>query len=121
MYKIIYDTLRINFKTYNTILRMSMCAAQQLFLAFTFEKYKLHIINTWKTLMKYSQKGNKNTSPSSLNVNGTEITNTLDRDNMFNTIFMNVGNDLTNKNKLFLYQRLHVLLKEYTEQYVYLD
>ena len=48
--------------------------------------------------MKYSpKKGNKNASPKSLNVNGIEITNTLDIANIFNTNFTNIGNDLANK------------------------
>ena len=45
-----YETLRINLKTYNKILRTSICAAKQQFLAFTFEKYKSDIKNTWKTI-----------------------------------------------------------------------
>ena len=45
-----YETLRINLKTYNQILRTSICAAKQQFLAFTFEKYKSDIKNTWKTI-----------------------------------------------------------------------
>ena len=45
-----YETLRINLKTYNKILRTSICAAKQQFLAFMFEKYKSDIKNTWKTI-----------------------------------------------------------------------
>ena len=50
--------------------------------------------------MKYSKKkGNKNTSPTSLNVNGNAITNTFEITNMFNTFFTNIGNELANKIK----------------------
>ena len=72
-----YETLRINLKTYNKILRTSICADKQQYLAFTFDKYKSDIINTWKTINEIlSKKGNKNASPKSLNVIGIEITNT---------------------------------------------
>ena len=55
------------------------------FLAFTDINQILEILG--KPLMKYSQKGNKNTSTTSLNVNGIEIINTLEIANMFNTFF----------------------------------
>ena len=93
-----YETLKINLKTFNEILRTSICAAKQQYLAFTFDKYKSDIRNTWKTINGIlSKKGNKNASPTSLNVNGIEITNTLEIANMFNTYFTNIGNDLANK------------------------
>ena len=48
--------------------------------------------------MKYSRKkGNKNASPTSLNINGIEITNTLEIANICNTYFTNICNDLANK------------------------
>ena len=41
----------------------------------TFEKYKSDIRNTWKTIKEIlSKRGNKNASPTYLNVNGIEIT-----------------------------------------------
>ena len=90
-----YGTLRINLKTYNTILRTSICAAKKKFLAYTFEKYKADIRNTWKSINEVlSKKGNKNTSPTSLNVNGNEITNTFEITNMFNTFFTNIANKI---------------------------
>ena len=93
-----YETLKINLNTYNKILRTSMCAAKKQFLAYTFEKYKSDIRNTWKSINEVlSKKGNKNTSPTSLNVNGNEITNTYEIANMFNTFFTNIGNELANK------------------------
>ena len=95
-----YETLRIHLKTYNTILRTSICAAKKKFLAYTFEKYKADIRNTWKYINEVlSKKGNKNTSPTSLNVNGNAITNTFEITNMFNTFFTNIGNELANKIK----------------------
>ena len=42
-------------KTFNRILRRSISAAKQHFLASTFDKYKSDIKNTWKTI-KLSQK-----------------------------------------------------------------
>ncbi len=54
----------------------------------TFEKYKSDIRNTWKTIKEIlSKRGNKNASPTYLNVNGIEIINTLEIANMFNTFF----------------------------------
>ena len=95
-----YETLRINLKTYNKILRTSICAAKKKFLAYTFDKYKADIRNTWKSINEVlSKKGNKKTSPTSLNVNGNEITNTFEITNMFNTFFTNIGNELANKIK----------------------
>ncbi len=92
-----YETLRINLKTYNKILRTSISAAKKQFLAYTFDKYKSDIRNTWKTNNELlSKNGNKNKSPKSLNVNGTEITNTLEVANSFNSFFTNTGNELAN-------------------------
>ncbi len=83
-----YETLKNNLKTYNRILRTSISAAKKQFLAYTFDKYKSDIWNTWKTINEIlSKNGNKNTSPTSLNVNGTEITNTLEIANIFNSFF----------------------------------
>ena len=83
-----YETLKINLKTFNKILRTSIYAAKQQYLAFTFDKYKSDIRNTWKTINEIlSKKGNKNASPTSLNINGIEITNTLEIANIFNTYF----------------------------------
>ena len=83
-----YETLKINLKTYNRILRTSISAAKKQFLAYTFDKYKSDIRNTWKTINEIlSKNGNKNTSPTSVNVNGTDITNTLEIANICNSIF----------------------------------
>ena len=86
-------------RQYNKILRTSIYAAKKQFLAYTFEKYKSdNIRNTWKSINEVlSKKGNKNTSPTSLNVNGNEITNTSEIASMFNTFFTNIGNELANK------------------------
>ena len=54
-----YETLRINLKTYNKILRTSICAAKQQYLAFTFNKYKSDIRNTWKTINEILSKKRK--------------------------------------------------------------
>ena len=54
-----YETLIINLKTYNKILRTSICAAKQQYLAFTFDKYKSDIRNTWKTINEILSKKRK--------------------------------------------------------------
>ena len=58
-----YETLRINLKTYNKILRTSICAAKKQFLAFTFEKYKSDIRNTWKSINEILSKKETKTHP----------------------------------------------------------
>ena len=66
-------------------------------LAYTFDKYKSDIRNTWKTINEIlSKNGNKNTSPTSLNVNGTEITNPLEIANILNAFVTNIGTELAN-------------------------
>ena len=91
-----YETLKINLKTYNRILITNICAANKQFLAYTFDKYKSDIRNTWKNINEILSHGNKNTFPTSLNVNGPEITNTLEIANIFNSFFTNMGNELAN-------------------------
>ena len=90
-----YEILSINLKTFNRILRRSISTAKQQFLASTFDKYKSDIKNTWKTINEtLCKKGNKSTSPTSLNINGIAITNKLDIANAFNNYFTNIGDEL---------------------------
>ena len=90
-----YEILSINLKTFNRILRRSISTVKQQFLASTFDKYKSDIKNTWKTINEtLCKKGNKSTSPTSLNINGIAITNKLDIANAFNNYFTNIGDEL---------------------------
>ena len=83
-----YQIMNINLKTYNKILKRSIYAAKQHFLESTFNKYKSDIRNTWKTINKLMSRNKKaNCYPSSINIDGIEITNQTDMANTFNTFF----------------------------------
>ena len=92
-----YEIIHINLKTYNKILKISIRAAKQQFLASTFAKYNSDIRNTWKTINEIiSRNGNKKSFPTLININNTEITNKLDIANKFNAFFTNIGINLAN-------------------------
>ena len=93
-----YEIIYINLKTYNKILKISILAAKQQFLASTFAKYNSDIRNTWKTINEIiSRNGNKKSFPTLININNTEITNKLDIANKFNAFFFtNIGINLAN-------------------------
>ncbi len=83
-----YQIMSINLKTYNKILKRSIYAAKQYFLESTFNKYKYDIRNTWKTINKIMSRNKKaNCYPSSINIDGIEITNQIDMANTFNTFY----------------------------------
>ena len=74
-----YQIMNINLKTYKKILKRSIYAAKQHFLESTFNKYKSDIRNTWKTINKLMSRNKKaNCYPSSINIDGIEITNQTD-------------------------------------------
>ena len=90
--------MNINLKTYNKILKRSIYAAKQHFLESTFNKYKSDIRNTWKTINKLMSRNKKaNCYPSSINIDGIEITNQTDMANTFNTFFTNIDAKLANE------------------------
>lgn len=92
-----YEIMRINLKTYGTILKRSLRESKQHYFASTFAKYKCDIRNTWKTINEIiSRKNNKNSFPESFSINNIETTNTLDIANAFNTFFTNIGRKLVN-------------------------
>ena len=73
--------------------------------------------------MKYSKKkGNKNSSPTSLNVNGIEITNTLEIANIFNTTyFTNIGYDIANKINYSGTRDFTYYLRNRKKTYIYIE
>ena len=73
-----YEIMCINLKTYNTILKRSICASKQHYFASTFAKYKSECF------------------PESFIINIKETTNTLEIANEFNTFFTNIGTNLVN-------------------------
>ena len=61
---------------------------KQHFLESTFNKYKSDIRNTWKTINRIMSRNKKgNCYPSSISIDGIEITNQTDMANTFNTFF----------------------------------
>ncbi len=45
-----YDTININLKTYNGLLKTSVRAARQIYFELCFKRFKNDIRNTWKTI-----------------------------------------------------------------------
>ena len=45
-----YDTININIKTYNEIIKTSILAAKQAYFELCFKRFKNDINNTWKTI-----------------------------------------------------------------------
>ena len=45
-----YDTININLKTYNGILKTSIRAAKHIYFELCFKRFKNDIRNTWKTI-----------------------------------------------------------------------
>ena len=56
-----YETIKINLKTYNTILKKNIRAAKQIYFESRFSLFKNDIRNTWKTINEcLSKKRTKN-------------------------------------------------------------
>ena len=53
-----YDTISINLKTYNGILKTSIRAAKQIYFELCFKRFKNGIRNTWKTITDICQRLN---------------------------------------------------------------
>ena len=82
-------------KTYYRILRKSLRAAKRIFYSLTFDKYKADIKNTWKTINGLlSRNCQTKLGPTSLTINGLEITNKVEIVNTFNNFFPNIGANL---------------------------
>ena len=59
-----YETIKINLKTYNTILKKNIRAAKQIYFESRFELFKNDIRNTWKTINEcLSKKRTENSFP----------------------------------------------------------
>ena len=74
-----HNTLLINLRTYNNILKRSIRTAKTLYVEITFQKFKYDIRNTWKTLNDIlSRNKAKDPLPTKLrgNINANDITNT---------------------------------------------
>ena len=92
-----HNTLLVNLKTYNNILKRSIRTAKTLYFEITFQKFKYDIRNTWKTLNDILSR-NKTKDPLPLklrgHINASYITNTLDIANTLNNFFTSIGRNL---------------------------
>ena len=92
-----HNTLLINLKTYNNILKRSIRTAKTLYFEITFQKFKYDIRNTWKTLNDIlSRNKTKDPLPTKLrdNINAIDITNKSDIANTLNNFFTSIGRNL---------------------------
>ena len=92
-----HNTLLINLKTYNNILKRSIRTAKNFYFEITFQKFKYDISNTWKTLNNIlSRNETKDPLPTNLsgNINAIDITNTLDIANTLNNFFTSISRNL---------------------------
>ena len=92
-----HNTLLVNLKTYNNILKRSIRTAKTLYFEITFQKFKYDIRNTWKTLNDIlSRNKTKDPLPSKLrgHINASYITNTLYIANTLNNFFSSIGRNL---------------------------
>ena len=75
-----------------------MRAAKRIFYSLIFDKYKADIKNTWKTInCLLSRNCQTKLGPTSLTINGLEITNKLEIVNTFNNFFTNIGANLAKR------------------------
>ena len=87
-----YDTLKLNLKTYNLILRKSIISAKQMYYESRFNRIGNDIRRTWKTINEILTKNQtKNKFPAVFNDNGSMITDKVNIANKFNVFFTNIG------------------------------
>ena len=94
-----YNTIFINLKTFNSILKRSIRAANKIHFEITFTKFHNDIKNTWKTINTiFSRNTKKESFPKKLSEDGNAIgiTNPLDIANHFNEFFTSIGQNLAN-------------------------
>ena len=90
-----YDTININLKTYNGILKTSIRAAKQIYFELCFKRFKNDIRNTWKTINDILSKTKiKKKSPTVIVENGVTHTDKQHIANKFNQFFTNIAQTL---------------------------
>ena len=93
-----YDTLKINLRTYNKILRQNIRNAKQIHYETCFNQYKHDIKSTWMTIKEVMGKGAKaDKYPESFRHGNKTLTNKQDIVNHFNNFFTNLGPTLASK------------------------
>ena len=87
-----YDTLKLNLKTYNLILRKSIISVKQMYYESRFNRIGNDIRRTWKTINEILTKNQtKNKFQTVVNDNGSMITDKVNIANKFNVFFTNIG------------------------------
>ena len=90
-----YDTININLKTYNGILKTSIRAAKQIYFELCFKRFKNDIRNTWKTINDILSKTKiQKKSPTVIVENGVIHTDKQIIANKFNLFFTNIAQTL---------------------------
>ena len=90
-----YDTININLKTYNGILKTSICAAKQIYFELCFKRFKNDIRNTWKTINDILSKNKiPKKSPAVVVENAVTHTDKQHIGNKFNQFFSQTAQTL---------------------------
>ena len=94
----LYETLKINFKTYNSILQKNIRSAKFSYYGDRFNKYVKDSKKTWSTINEILNKSkSKKDFPTYFNINGKTIQNKQDISNEFNKYFSGIGPALSKK------------------------
>ena len=91
--------LKTNFKTYNYILRRTICIAKKQYYSQIFLKYKSDLKQTRATISTILNKNKKKHKgfADNINIAGNLTSNMLDIVNLFNNYFINIGQDISRK------------------------
>ena len=90
-----YETIKINLKTYNTILKKNIRAAKQIYFESRFSLVRNYIRNTWKTINEcLSKKHTKNSFPTYFEDNGYQMSNKQKIADTFNNYFTNIAHTI---------------------------
>ena len=93
-----YETNKINYKTYNNILKRNIKEAKKRYYESCFNKYKHDMKNTWKTINNILNKTEKKCDfPNFFNHNDSIITDKKEIADAFNNYFIDIGPNLASK------------------------
>ena len=93
-----YENLKVNLRTYNSIIKQSIKTLKLRYYESCFRKYKTDMKKTWQTINTIVQKKKKGLSFPNYFMDGTKvITDKLEIANKFNLFFTNIGPNLANK------------------------
>ena len=91
----LYDQLKINLKTYNSILKKAIREAKMSYFHNRFNKFKNDMKNTWITIRNIINSNKKlSEMPSSFSINGNTTSDKQTIANEFNSFFTDIGQKL---------------------------